>query len=329
MIKITKELILKIFLLLSISIPLIVFLSFLEEDGKIKNKNFSKNVIINTIDENYVEIEENITVDVLLRGFDDINVPLAIFKENPNEKVIEDLEVYLNDNKLYQNANITKENMWNLDFTKYNMKELKNSSCVYIDKININPKYKNLKKYYIKIKYKTKVENIFKEYNNFTVINFLKNDKFKRLNIDINFNKNISNINVNYFFSNINKINDNSYLIDLSKIKYFEDDPSVAVIFDTNVFANSKKMNEKYNELNYKEKYIENLKIRYGTTIKYLMCITFSEIILIIILFILSRKPRIKKEYVNDPKVVIKPALAEAIIDRKIRRKGINNVLYY
>ena len=88
-------------------------------------------------------------------------------------------------------------------------------------------------------------------------------------------------------------------------------------------------MNEKYNELNYKEKYIENLKIRYGTTIKYLMCITFSEIILIIILFILSRKPRIKKEYVNDPKVVIKPALAEAIIDRKIRRKGINNVLYY
>ena len=206
----------------------------------------------------------------------------------------ENVKVYLN-NKLLKdnrNAKMAEANYYlsNTGVVIQNIDVVKNS------------------KYHIKINYEYSNADAIIEYTNLATLKLITDEYITENNIKIQLPKE----------TKVFKLDSNA------KIKYLENNtysikgdmksPYSILLMDKGIATNTKIVNEEYETSNIKR----TLMSEDPEIIRVLIIMLTITLTSFVITIVITRKPRIKKNYVRNVEEVIEPILAESIIDRKI-----------
>lgn len=209
----------------------------------------------------------------------------------------ENVKVYLN-NKLLKdnrNAKMSEVNYYlsNTGVVIQNIDVIKNSE------------------YYIKINYEYSNSDAIIEYTNLATLKLITDEYITENNIKIQLPKETdvfkldSNAKIKYLGNNTYSING-----DMKS-------PYSVLLMDKGIVKNTKIVNEEYETSNIKR----TLMAEDSEIIHVLIIMLTTTLITFVVTLFITRKPKIKKNYVRNPEEVIEPILAESIIDRKIGAK--------
>lgn len=290
---------------------------------------YSKDVNIYQLDERYLQVVENIVINIGDADVDYLYFPISIFKEYKEGNIeLIDKKIMVNSQEIlseFENERLSRKE---IQYNKYNINNTQlfkdiNRDLIYLensDSVNISSKSDmNFKsgEYFITVTYKCNINDVITNYNNMSILKVRRNTKFDNLNVIMTFPKASSIFRVNSKKAIIEKNANNVYKVNLSDVESLEKFDYVGFVFENNMFLSGKRVNQNY-----------DLKKETGIfanedkgNIIYFSAIAISTVILFIITIYATKNIKIEKEYVRDTKNVISPILAESLIDRKIGSK--------
>ena len=230
-----------------------------------------------------------------------LEIPLALYKErNENNKGLKINFITIDD----EDIKPMKSNINGLGYGSFSESEVHLSNVdSYIGKeitIKINYEY-------------TMPENIITKYNDVTFIDLHAYKDCKEYKVKVNLPTEKASIKSKTPFISVKEGGDGSYIIDMKDVKSSKNEASF-IIENCNI-KNVRTFNRDYYDSIWSYSDI----IRNDDNFQILFSMLLGiELIIIIILYIISKKGKVEKEYVRDTSTVIEPILAEAIVDRKI-----------
>lgn len=272
-------------IILVVILSVIVSIPYLAiEKTTIYIKNLYKDTTIMVNDNGKIEITDKITFIPNKNGRMIVKIPLCLETENKYIKP-QNLIVKLDNQLLRVNYS------------------LKNSEIIIrnIDAIKG-------KKYEANITYEYNAKNVVYEYNNISVLKLLAGEYVNKSNIKIQLPEKTDKFQLESI-AQTDYLGSNTYNISGKITKPYKE-----LLIDKGVISNAKIIGKDYKISNSNDFLVveENLII---------VILLILTLISFIITIVLTKKVKIKKEYVRNPEEVIEPILAEAIIDRKIGAK--------
>lgn len=297
--------------------------------GVSEDIKYSKNVNIYKLDERYLQVIENVVIDIGDADVDYLSFPISIYKEYRDGNVeLIDIKVKMNNQEILSEHE--EERLRNKEI-RYNKNNLNNEKL--LEDINRNITYSqnsnyisfssknnmNFKpgRYNIALSYKCNISDVITNYNNMSILKVKRNTKFDNLNVIMKLPKASSIFKVNSKKAIIEKMPNNAYKVNLSDVESLEKFEYVGFTFENNMFLNGKRVNQNYDV----KKEIGIFANEDKGNIIYFSAIAISTVIVFIITIYTTKNIKVEKRYVRDTKVVISPILAESLIDKKIGSK--------
>ena len=305
------------------------------------NNQYSKNVDIYKVNENYLQITENVIVDINDNNINNFSFPISLYKDYTDYSYsyvdLIDTTVSVNNETILtesQNAVLLAKEMYNqknnINSNDTQLAPNVNKDIIYSDTFNqISISTRNNMnfpkgRYIITVSYKCNVNDVINTYNNVSILKVRRNSIFNNLNITLTLPRASSTFEVSSNKAIIENKSNNIYIVQLSNVNSSSKLKHVNLVFDNNMFSNANIINENYNIST--ETSIFATIDKTSTILFYI--ITIITILLFIIILILTRKVKLEKIYVRDTKSVISPLLAESLIDKKMRFKRTYNDMH-
>lgn len=321
-------------IIVELIVIMIIFIPMFRMDYT-NSTQYYKDVNIYKLDEQYLQVTENIVVNITDTNICYLSFPISIYKEYEQGRVdLVDTKVIVNNQEIlskYENERVTriKSTSHILNNNEQLLSNI-NKDITYShngDYISIATK-NNMNfetgKHIITLSYKCAINDVITNYNNIAILKMKRNTKFDKLNVTITFPKTSSNFKVNSNKAILENRDSKTYKVELSNVKYLEKFDYVGFVFENNMFLTANRIYQDY-EITKETGIFANEE---ETNKVHFYIIAIITNILFIITMIITKKEKIKKEYVRDTKTVISPILAESLIDKKIRFKRTYNDMY-